>query len=137
MRKDIRSLDKFESVTVFKCVLVVTERCGATTILDMNDGHIYYSSSSQDRLSKNGIMYKTKAGAVSETSGPFLRKVMRSSSSRNHRYDRAVAVFGTFLFAENIVLRIIASLLFKIYFVFYSMCSNDVCRCVGRIQNHA
>ena len=66
-------LDKNASVIVYKSVLLQTDSSGVTVIMDFKDGHIYYISALQNRLSKGGLMYNSKTAALREHTCAYLK----------------------------------------------------------------
>lgn len=72
-RRDVGVIDKLESCTVYKCVLLQTDNAGTTSVLDLRDGHLYYIGLTQNRVSNNGLMFKSKTGALAESTGAYLK----------------------------------------------------------------
>jgi len=66
-------IDKMESCTVYKCVLLQTDNSGTTSVVDLRDGHLYYLGLTQNRLSNNATMFKSKTGALSEGASASLK----------------------------------------------------------------
>ncbi len=66
-------INKLGSKTVYKTVLIQTDQSGLTTVIDLRDGHTYYSGVNQSRISNNGMMHKTKSGALGEKMNSSLK----------------------------------------------------------------
>ena len=105
-------ISKNASVIVYKSVLLQTDSSGVSIVMDCKDGHIYYMSSLQSRLSKDGLMYNSKTAALREHAGAYLKvyhecllyiilllwiciqKITAQENGDIVRFDRVVAAFG-------------------------------------------
>lgn len=67
-------VDKLVRETSYKVVALKRDKDGITSIVDMKDGHVYYTGTSQNRNTCNRLMYATKTSAMRDASvGAFLK----------------------------------------------------------------
>ena len=71
---DPKVVDKLVRETSYKVVALKKDKDGVTSIIDMKDGHIYYTGTSQNRNTRSRLMYTSKTASMRDAAvGTYMK----------------------------------------------------------------